>query len=79
MADPPQPADYHAIRLISRYGRFAPYLVAAPVAIALTVIGVRSREELWFGLAIGAALAGWFLTRLCVEIVWLVADTLMPR
>lgn len=70
--------SYVAIGLIARFPRLIPALAAIAVAAGI-ILGTDRPDPVMVGAALlGAALAG-LLARLLVEIVVVLADTLLPR
>lgn len=70
--------SYIAIGLIARFPAAIPIVAAASVAGVAIVAWGGISVRFGIGVACAAALT-WFLTRLLVEIVVVLADTLLPR
>ncbi len=72
------PGRFVALRFVVRWGRLLPWLAALLCLVAGAVAGGFGTA--WGAVAVGViALIAGGITRLAVEVVDLVAETLLPR
>jgi len=73
------PNRFCAIRFVTRFGYAIPWLGALSILLAGFWLTYQLNVSTWAYLAIPAALLAYALLRLLVEVVDLVAETLLPR
>lgn len=73
------PDRFSAIRFVTRFGYAIPWLGALSILLAGFWLASQHDVSAWSYLAIPAALLAYALLRLLVEVVDLVAETLLPR
>lgn len=74
-----QPPSYPAIRfLVTRGDLLAAVAALAPVCLGLWALAVGFAWP-WMALALGAGALLWLVLRSYVEVLRILADTLMPR
>ncbi|MCH9674449.1 MAG: hypothetical protein K0U93_23625 [Gammaproteobacteria bacterium] len=73
------PISYPLVQFLVRYGRPMAVVVAIVVFFAVALWAATSGQ--WWLIAVGAVLSAllWALLRSYVEVVQIVADTLLPR
>ena len=71
--------NYIAIRSVVRWARFIPPCVGLATLAVLLLFSWRLDAFAWLVAAVIASPLAWFGARLLVEIVAVVADTLLPR
>ncbi len=71
--------NYFAIRSVVRWAHVIPVCASVPVLAALLLFAWTLDTPAWSAAAVVAALFTWFVARLMVEIVVVIADTLLPR
>ena len=73
------PDRFSAIRFVTRFGYAIPWLGALSILLAGVWLTYRLDVSTWAYAAIPAALLVYAMLRLLVEVVDLVAETLLPR
>ena len=73
------PDRFCALRFVTRYGYAIPWLGALFTLLAGFWLAYQLDSNVWAYVAIPAALLAYALIRLLVEVVDLVAETLLPR
>lgn len=74
------PPTYPAIRMINKFGSGLAFLAAlAPLAIALWGVVAAGVSWVWFLPAAAVAALLWLVFQSYVEVLRILADTLMPR
>jgi len=74
------PPTYTAIRIIKDFGSGLAFLAAlAPLALALWAVVAIGASWVWFLPAAAAAAFLWLVLQSYVEVLRILADTLMPR
>ena len=73
------PDRFCAIRFVTRVGYAIPWLGALSILLAGFWLTYQLNVSTWAYVAIPAALLAYALLRLLVEVVDLVAETLLPR
>lgn len=71
--------DYFAIRSVARWARVIPPCAGLVSLAALLILAWKLDAGAWSIAAVVVSLLAWFGARLLVEIVVVVADTLLPR
>ena len=72
------PGRFKAINFVVRWARLLPWFAALLVLAAGIAFGWFGSPGSGVGALVGAVLA-WAVTRLAIEVVDLVAETLLPR
>ena len=73
------PDRFYAIRLVTRFGYAIPWLGSLSILLVGFWLTYQLNVSTWAYVAIPAALLAYALLRLLVEVVDLVAETLLPR
>jgi len=73
------PDRFCAIRFVTRFGYAIPWLGALSILLTGFWLAYRFDASSWAYLAVPTALLTYSLLRLMVEVVDLVAETLLPR
>jgi len=73
------PDRFSAIRLVTRFGYAIPWLGALSILLSGFWFTYRFDTSTWAYIAAPAALLTYALLRLMIEVVDLVAETLLPR
>ena len=79
MPNPTQPPSYPTIQFLAAKGDILAFLVAiAPVCLGIWAMTVGYAWP-WMLLAAGSAIVLWLIVRSYIEVLRILADTLMPR
>lgn len=73
------PNRFVAIGFVIRFGYLLPWLGAAVLVLAGFGLSYYLATMLWAALGVFAAAAAWAGLRVAVEVIDLVAETLLPR
>ena len=73
------PDRFCAIRFVTRFGFAIPWLGALSILLAGFWLTYRLDVSIWAFVAIPAALLAYAILRLLIEVIDLVAETLLPR
>ena len=73
------PDRFYAVRFVTRYGYAIPWLGALFTLLGGFWLAYKLDVSAWAYVAIPAALLAYALMRLMIEVVDLVAETLLPR
>ena len=73
------PDRFYAIRFVTRFGYAIPWLGALAILLAGFWLTHQLTVSTWAYVAIPTALLAYALLRLLIEVVDLVAETLLPR